>query len=201
MIRAVFFDIGNVVCYFSHARMCRRLAEVSGVPAARIRGDVLESGWVTRYDRGDVTTADFVARLEALAGRPLDVASVREAACGIFVENRGVRELVEALSGQGLELGVLSNTCEIHTSDALEKFEVFRHFRHRIYSHRVGAVKPEPAIYRAAHQAAGCEPAECFFTDDRPELVAAARRYGFDAETFRGARYLRTQLARRGLAV
>jgi len=201
MIRAVFLDIGNVVCYFSHARMCRQLAAACGVAPAAIRSDVLDSGWVTHYDRGDVTTADFVARLEAIAGHPLDVAAVRAAACSIFVENRGVTELVEALSGLGLELGVLSNTCEIHTSDALEKFEVFRHFRHRIYSHRVGAVKPEPAIYRAAHQAAGCAPGECFFTDDRPELVAAARRYGLDAETFRGARYLRAQLARRGLVV
>ena len=110
-------------------------------------------------------------------------------------------ELVEALAERDLELGVLSNTCEVHTSDAIEGFDVFRHFRHRIYSYRVGAVKPDAAIFRAAHEAAGCEPEQCFFTDDRPEFVAAARRAGFEAETFRGARYLRAQLARRGINV
>ena len=61
--------------------------------------------------------------------------------------------------------------------------------------------KTDPAIFRAAHEAASCEPGQCFFTDDRADFVAAARGAGFQAETFRGARYLRAQLARRGVAV
>ena len=151
-------------------------------------------------DRGDVTTDEFVARLEEISGRTLDVAAVRAAAAGIFVAQRGGGAAGRGAGARGIvELGVLSNTCEVHSSYAIERFDVFRHFRHRIYSHRVGAVKPEAAIFRAAHEAAGCAPEECFFTDDRPEFVAAARRAGLEAETFRGARYLRAQLARRGV--
>jgi len=126
---------------------------------------------------------------------------VREAACEIFSVNREVAAMIEALARQDVALGVLSNTCEVHSTYAVERFDVFRHLRHRVLSHRVGAVKPEPAIFRAAHQAVGCAPEECFFTDDRPEFAAAARRAGLDAETFRGARYLRRHLERRGLLV
>jgi putative hydrolase of the HAD superfamily len=200
-LRAVFLDIGNVVLYFSHERMCRQLAALCGVTPQAVRSEIFDSGLTTLYDRGDVSTADFVARLERLARRPLDAGALRVAAADIFVLNRGVAALVERLAGKGLELGVLSNTCEVHTPHPIESFEVFRHFRHRIYSYRVGAVKPEPAIFRAAHEAAGCAPHQCFFTDDRPEFVAAARRAGLQAETFRGARYLQAQLARRGVAV
>jgi glucose-1-phosphatase len=201
MIRAVFFDIGNVVLYFSHERMWRQLASVCGATTGTVRQCILDSGYTVLMDRGEVTTDDFVARLQGISGRTLEVAAVRAATAGIFQLNPGVAKLVEDLAGRDLELGVLSNTCEIHTTDAIEGFDVFRHFRHRIYSHRVGEVKPEAAIFRAAHEAARCAPEECFFTDDRPDFVAAARRYGLHAETFRGARYLRAQLARRGLVL
>jgi putative hydrolase of the HAD superfamily len=201
MIRAVFFDIGNVVLYFSHERMCRQLAAASGASSADVRREIFDGGLATRYDRGEMTTAEFAARLAELGGRPLDAEAFHRAATDIFTVNPGVASLVEGLARQDVELGVLSNTCEVHSTYAVERFEVFRHFRHRVFSHRVGAVKPEAAIFRAAHEAAGCAPEACFFTDDRPEFVAAARRAGLDAETFRGARYLRSQLARRGLII
>jgi putative hydrolase of the HAD superfamily len=201
MIRAVFFDIGNVVLYFSHERMCRQLAAASGAESRAVRREIFDSGFATRYDRGEATTADLMARLEEVAGRRLDQDRVRRAACEIFSVNREVEALIEALARQDVALGVLSNTCEVHSSFAVGRFGVFRHLRHRVFSHEIGAVKPEAAIFRAAHQAAGCAPEECFFTDDRPEFAAAARRAGLDAETFRGARYLRRQLARRGLPV
>ena len=35
-------------------------------------------------DRGDVTSEEFVARLEEIAGRELDMPRVRGAAAGIF---------------------------------------------------------------------------------------------------------------------
>jgi putative hydrolase of the HAD superfamily len=201
MIRAVFFDIGNVVLYFSHERMFRQLAAVSGATVAEVRREAVDRGLAQRYDRGELSTEDFLARLQALGGGDGNAAAMRRAATDIFSVNRGVESVVEALAGRELELGVLSNTCEVHSTYVVERFAVFRHLRHRVFSHQVGAVKPEPAIFRAAHEAAGVEPEDCFFTDDRPEFVAAARRAGFEAETFRGARYLRLQLARRGLMV
>jgi putative hydrolase of the HAD superfamily len=200
-LRAVFFDIGNVVLYFSHEQMWRQLAAACSTTTAAVRAGILESGYTVLMDRGVVTTDDFVARLGEIAGRKPDTASVRAAAAGIFRLNAAVAKLVEDLAGRDLELGVLSNTCEVHTADAIESFDVFRHFRHRIYSYRVGAVKPDAAIFRAAHEAARCAPEQCFFTDDRADFVAAARRAGLQAETFRGARYLRAQLARRGIVV
>jgi HAD superfamily hydrolase (TIGR01509 family) len=181
--------------------MCRQLAAASGASPAAVRREIFDNGLATLYDRGEVTTAEFAARLAAVGGRRVEDAAFQRAATDIFTVNAGVERVVEALARQEVELGVLSNTCEVHSSYVVERFAVFRHFRHRVFSHRVGAVKPEAAIFRAAHQAAGCAPEACFFTDDRPEFVAAARGAGLDAETFRGARFLRTQLARRGLAV
>src|SRR5688500_6233254 len=86
-IRAVFLDIGNVVLYFSHEKMCRQLAAACGTTPDAIRRGILESGYTTPYDRGDVTSEEFVARLEEIAGRELDMAIVRRSAASIFVAN------------------------------------------------------------------------------------------------------------------
>ena len=56
-----------------------------------------------------------------------------------------------------------------------------------VLSHEAGAMKPTPLIYQKAVEAAGCLPEECFFTDDIPEYVEGARRYGIDAVQFRSA--------------
>ena len=69
------------------------------------------------------STEDFVARLEEIAGRKLEMAAVRTAAASIFVANPAVCALVDDLARRAeVELGVLSNTCEVHTSDAIDRF-------------------------------------------------------------------------------
>ncbi len=55
-----------------------------------------------------------------------------------------------------------------------------------VLSYQVGAVKPEKAIFRAALDAIGCLPAECFYTDDVVQYVEAGRAFGLLAEVFTG---------------
>ena len=64
-------------------------------------------------------------------------------------------------------------------------------------SYVVKAVKPSPAIYREAIARAGCGPEECFYTDDIPAYVEAARREGIDAVQFQSCAQLERELAAR----
>ena len=43
----------------------------------------------------------------------------------------------------------------------------------------VGVRKPDPSIYRQALDELGAEGAQCFFIDDRPENIEAARDAGY----------------------
>ena len=62
-------------------------------------------------------------------------------------------------------------------------------------------MKPSPAIYAAAIEAARARPEECFFTDDILAYVEGARAAGIDAEQFLGYEKLLTDLRARGIAV
>jgi putative hydrolase of the HAD superfamily len=65
-------------------------------------------------------------------------------------------------------------------------------------SYRIGAAKPEPAIFAAAAELAGVAPQEVFFTDDLPRHVAGARAAGFDAVQYTSTPQLVAELRARG---
>jgi len=68
-------------------------------------------------------------------------------------------------------------------------------------SYRLRAMKPEPAAYAGAARLAGVQPKQIFFTDDRPDNVAAARAAGWDAVQFESACQLNEELRQRGVAL
>ena len=97
------------------------------------------------------------------------------------------------------KLAVLSNTDPLHSALLDAEFSFLRHFPARIYSCRVGASKPSPAIYQAALDAVGVAAADALYIDDIPEYVEAARAMGLDAIRFQSPSQLSTQLIRRNL--
>jgi HAD superfamily hydrolase (TIGR01509 family) len=60
-------------------------------------------------------------------------------------------------------------------------------------------MKPSSKIYEAAIRAAQCAPDECFFTDDIPDYVEAARAHGIDAVTFESREQIERELRSRGV--
>ena len=68
-------------------------------------------------------------------------------------------------------------------------------------SFRLGTMKPRPEIFEKAAELAGVPPRDIFYTDDRPEHVAAARQAGYDAVQYTTTPELLTELRRRGIAM
>ena len=199
MIRCVLFDVGNVLLFFSHDRMCRQLATVLDCDSEAVRERLFGSGLAEEYDCGRISTDAVLANLAQLAEGSFDAEAARMAAAEIFEPNLEILPVVEGLGTKGIRLVLLSNTCEVHSHYYLQTFDVFALFDGRVLSHEVGLRKPESAIFRAALEEAGCAPGECFFVDDLEQHVVAAREYGIDAVVFEGVPQLQAELARRGI--
>ena len=93
----------------------------------------------------------------------------------MFWENQAVVELILRLRRSGHRTGVLSNTCEAHWRFCYDRrFPILQQlFEVAALSYELRAMKPDPAIYRAAAELAGVAPADIFFVDDRTEHVEA----------------------------
>lgn len=174
---AFLFDIGNVLLRFDFHLALRALAAQSDASdpvevLSRIElvKFALEDGQIDRagFVRGvfDVlryrgTEAEFIAAWE-----------------DIFAPNEPMLALVEQLH-ERFPLYLLSNTSDIHVDYIFRRYPVFQRFSGAVYSYKVKASKPDPAIYRIACEQLGIEPAATFFIDDLLPNIEAARALGF----------------------
>jgi putative hydrolase of the HAD superfamily len=109
--------------------------------------------------------------------------------------------LFRELKKRGYRVLALSNTNAIHYPAIRVRYPALKWFDGAVLSYQVGALKPSAEIYKAAVEAAGCDPAECFFTDDSPTYVDGARRAGIDAVQFLSPGQLMNELRVRGMLV
>jgi HAD superfamily hydrolase (TIGR01509 family) len=79
------------------------------------------------------------------------------------------------------------------------RFPFFRFFPIRIYSYRVGASKPDPAIYREALQACQVRAEEAIYIDDIASYAEAAQRLGMSGIVFQSPEQLQSDLRKLGI--
>lgn len=199
MIRAVLFDLGQVLVPFDLGRGLRALAPYCPHPPQEIQRRIASSGLVRPFEEGRIAPEEFAHRLGELLDLSIGYEQFCELWSSIFLPETLVPEtLVESLARR-YRLLLVSNTNAIHYSMIEQRYAILRHFHDRVLSYEVGALKPDPRIYQEAVRRAGCEPSECFYTDDIPEYVEAARRLGMIAVQFLSAGQLARELASHGV--
>jgi len=173
------FDIGNVIITFDFGRAAARLAPHSRVDAAEALARVNE--FTPALETGRLSPEQFVAAASEAIGYEGDPGEFVRAFEDIFELNQAIVEFIERLHADGFALHLLSNTNAIHVPFFEKTYPVFERFDGRIYSHEVGAMKPDAAIYDAAIRRLGIDPASTVYVDDRIDNCEAGRRAGFHA--------------------
>jgi glucose-1-phosphatase len=198
-IQAVIFDLGRVIVPFDFNRGYVRLAALCGIPAAEIPGRIAPTGLVERFESGEIASRDFVRELSKHLNFDTSYENFCEIWSSIFLPYTLIPEAMIEGIARNYRLVLLSNTNAIHFEMLRENYPLLRHFHALVLSYRVGAMKPLPLIYQRAVEAAGCLPEECFFTDDMPAYVAAARAQGIDAVQFESAAQIEAEFRKRGV--
>lgn len=200
MIRCVIFDLGRVLVPFDFQIGYQLMSEHCGLPPEEIRRRIAADGAWRGFESGEVDEFEFHRHLDALLETTLSHERFREIWYSVFLPHTLIPESMVAGIRRNLRTVLLSNTNPIHYSMLYERFPILQHFDAYILSHEVGAMKPLPKIYEAAIAAAGCEPGECFFTDDIPEYVEGAKRAGIDAVQFENCEQVQRELKARGVS-
>jgi putative hydrolase of the HAD superfamily len=199
MHKAILFDLGKVLVHFDFRRAYRELEPLCGIPVAEIPRRIAATGLVTRLETGLIEPRDFVAEISAALGVQLEYDEFRRIFSGIFGECLIPESLLESLARR-YRLVLLSNTNALHFELLREDYaHMLRHFHRLVLSHEVRAMKPDPAIFHAAIEAAECRAEECFYTDDIAQFVDAARTLGIDAVQFESCDQLMRELKARGI--
>lgn len=189
-LKTLISDLGNVLLFFSHERMCQQLATLSGLSLAAIKKMLFEERLGEQLEYGTLSSAGLHKLICAKSGNSIDFNEMLLAAADIFQVNEEMIPFLTTLKNQGKRLVLLSNTCEAHFTFAKERFPFLKLFDAYILSYELATRKPEEKIFRAALDAAGCAPEECLYIDDIPEYVEAATRLKIPSHTFKNLREL-----------
>lgn len=178
MVRALFFDLGNVLVPFDYGRFYRRLGPHSKLGTEEIASRFKASEWPALYETGAISTAEFYDKCCHTLDLQMPFAPFAEAWSAIFDSSGNFEAEFFRILASRYTLVLLSNTNELHLQFLLKQFPWLRLFHRFALSFRVGEKKPGSRIYHAALEMAGVQPGDAFYADDVEEYVTAARLLG-----------------------
>jgi putative hydrolase of the HAD superfamily len=198
MHKAIIFDLGRVLVNFDFNRGYRALEDFCPYSAAEIPKRLATGDLVERFETGLIEPRDFVAKISAVLDLHLDYDRFCQIWSSIFAETLVPESMLEELAAR-YRLVLLSNTNALHFEMVRASYPLLRHFHELVLSYEVKSIKPKLEIFQAAIARAGCDPEECFYTDDIAAYIAAARSLGIDAVQFQSAAQLEREFDARGI--
>jgi glucose-1-phosphatase len=198
-IQAIIFDFGNVIGFFDHRRITRRLARETNLPEEFWQEHILNRSLEDDYESGRITTEQLLVRIRQTTGVDVVDSLLCEAISDIFWSNPDVCSLIGQLKGR-YRLFVGSNTCDLHARQFRSQFaDTLRHFDALVLSHEIGARKPKRAFFEHCRKLAGCDAGDCVFIDDLHHNVEGARACGMNGIVYRSFDELHDEMTLLGI--
>lgn len=177
--KVICLDIGGVMVNIrpTWPEVCAAIGHVSDA-----EGVLDDCPGFTEYQAGEIGEEEYFKLLRAFLGLPNHIhPSVAHAA--ILLEDvPGMPKAMWAARGQGVQLGCLSNTNDLHWQEMHSgRFEFPDYLDYKIASHICGESKPDRAIYELFEETCGAAGEDILFLDDTKVNVVAAAAIGWRA--------------------
>lgn len=200
-VKAVVFDVGNVLYHWSPRALYERLIPDGQALDAFMR-DVITMEWHAQHDAGRdfaETSVELIERfpehaeLIALWSERFDATITGPVA--------GMHELLVELDRADVPIfGITNFSHEFFPPFRQREAHIFDRFRDIVVSGDEKLIKPDPAIYRVALSRFGLDEGEGYFIDDSLPNVESAQANGFVAYHFQNdAAAVRADLMRHGI--
>lgn len=180
----VVFDLGNVLIPFNYNIIIRKLDSIQSGLGDKFYNLYKDNYHIHRqYEKWELSNDRFIEMMLDWLDHRVSADEFCKLYSDIFHENEKTTSLLPKLK-ENYKLVLLSNTNYIHQRYGWEKYEFLKQFDKLILSHEVGAIKPEPEIYKAVQEYTGERPEQHIFIDDVEEYVEGAKKMGWDAIQF-----------------
>jgi putative hydrolase of the HAD superfamily len=181
-IRALLFDLGNVLIDVDFYRCARIWSVQAGVPVADLAARFRIDSAYRAFECGALGASAYFQALRRQLRIDLPDPVMREGWQAIIRgEKPGIRRCLRRLQ-QRYPLYVMTNTNAEHERVWSETHrELMAVFKAVFVSSRMGCRKPETEAFRKVAQSIGQDPSRILFFDDSAENIQGARRSGMSA--------------------
>lgn len=184
-IKAIIFDLGNVIIDLHYDRAVNRLSELSGVDGVELNQLLVSSDVLKVFEIGGMSESEFRKEVCELLKIQLADDAFDQIWNSLLGEiSRGRLDRLEELK-KAYQTFVLSNTNAIHlrsfdtTLNDAHGFNGIHELVHKAYySHEVGMRKPNADIYEFVLAEQNLSPRDVLFIDDRQDNIEAADALG-----------------------
>lgn len=195
MKNTIFFDLGNVIVYFSHEKMAQQIAFLLDTSPEIIYQFVKSQNLIENYELGIISSHDIHLKFNNHFHKKMSFTDMMDAVCDIFNPNQLILPILENLKKNRVFLIILSNTCRAHFEYLYKRYPFLQLFDEFILSYEVNLRKPDEKIFELA--LSKIRGKNAFYIDDIPEYVAVAQKVGLDAEVFKNVSTLKVHLEER----
>ena len=173
----ILVDVGNVLLTVDFEPSLRTLIPPGAKDARKRIVRLLEKK--DELETGHISDSDYISWASDRLGFSGSPDDFRHAWCSIFEPIPAMWKSLEEARDHGLHLILFSNTNSIHADWFLREFPFIKSIADMILSHEVGAIKPDPAIYRHAIETFDLVPEQTLYVDDLPDNIDGGIAHGF----------------------
>ena len=195
MIKALIFDLGNVVFNVDMDLIPIHWAENSGIPLEKIKNYFEKDKNFDKFERGDLTEEEFREITNKNFGMNLNEKDFDEGLTALYLdETDDINFLLKELK-KNYRIIALSNTNIIHKRVWREKYkDTMDQFEKIFSSHEINTRKPESEPYLIALDYLKMKPEEVIFLDDKEENIEPAKTLGMKTITVKSPIQMRKEL-------
>jgi HAD superfamily hydrolase (TIGR01509 family) len=175
----VVFDLGKVLVDFDYSIVANWLRARAAAPLEAVAARLDQSPLLVEYETGRISTAEFFRRVQQLTGYQGSLDDFAVEFGDIFSPIHEMIAWHGELRTRGIPTFIFSNTNELAVRHIRSAFPFFSGFDAYVYSHEVGAMKPEAKIYEAVETVTGRRGDAILYIDDRAENIAAGAARGW----------------------
>ncbi len=202
-IKAIIFDLGNVLVDFDHMIAARKIAAFTDKDGGQMYRLFFDSELTGLFEEGKVSAEGFFKEVKRLLNLRISYEEFLPIWNEIFFlskKNKDVYNIAKKLKSN-YKTALLSNVNILHFDYLKKNFPVFDAFDHIITSYKIGLRKPHPSIYRNALKLLKEPAGSVFYTDDRRDLIEKANALGIRGFWFEGVGKLKKDFISVGIKI
>jgi len=177
--KVIVFDLGKVLVDFDYSIAALKVAARSDKPLGSLISLLSTSPLIVQYESGQVTRQQFYEQVRDAVGFRGTPEEFGGYFADIFAEMPAMIALHADLRRRGFKTYIFSNTNDLAIEHVGRNFPFFQNFDGYIYSHEIGAMKPDAKIYEAMEKMCGRSGADIIYLDDRLENIQAGAARGW----------------------